>query len=214
MRYERLFPILSGALLLVCTSTSMGNLIINGGFEEHEVLGTWDIYDAIPGWTLEAGPSIELQQGVGGWSAFEGDQWLELDSDENGPGGGSFGDEGGSTTIFQDIETESGRSYLLGFAFSPRPGVLDNHLLVEFDGEPVFEATASGLGLGDTQWQYYELIVTASSDLTSLRLSDLGISDTLGTLVDGVSLTALPGPAVLGVIPMLVLLPASRRRRR
>lgn len=214
MRQGRLFPVLPGAMLLLCTSPSMANLLVNGGFEQHEVQGSWAIYDAIPGWTLEAGPSIELQRGVGGWSAYEGEQWIELDSDESGPGGGWFEGELGSTTVSQDIATEAGRSYLLGFAFSPRPGVEDNHLLVEFAGEAVFEATTSGVGLGDTQWEYYELIVTASSDLTTLRLSDLGISDTLGTLVDGVSLIALPGPAVLGVLPMLALLPAPRRRRR
>lgn len=212
MRPRRPFPVLPGIMLLLCASNCMGNLIINGGFEQSEVGGTWAIYDAIPGWTLEAGPSIELQRGVGGWTAFEGEQWLELDSDENG--GAWFEGELGSSTIAQEIDTVAGERYRLGFAFSARPGVEDNHLLIEFDGEVVFDGTASGLGLSDTAWEYFELVVTASSDLTSLRLSDLSTSDTLGTLVDAVSLTALPGPAALGILPVYALLSVPRRRRR
>ncbi len=211
-RTRRTFPVLPGVMLLLYAPDCMANLIVNGGYEQSEVLGTWSIYDAIPGWTLEAGPSIEIQRGVGGWTAFEGEQWLELDSDENG--GAWFEGEQGSSTIVQDVVTSSGQDYLLGFAFSARPGVDDNRLLIEFDGEVVFDGTASGIGLSDTAWQYFELVVTTDSDLTSLRLSDLSISDTLGTLVDGVSLRALPGPAVLGLLPVAALLPGRRRRRR
>ncbi len=212
MRQRRPFPVLPGIMLLLCAPNCLGNLIINGGFEQSEVDGTWAIFDAIPGWTLEAGPSIEIQRGVGGWTAFEGEQWLELDSDENG--GAWFEGELGSSTIAQDVGTVAGERYRLGFAFSARPGVADNRLLIEFDGEVVFDATASGLGLNDTAWEYFELVVTARSDLTSLRLSDLSASDTLGTLVDAVTLTALPGPAAMGIIPVYALLAGPRRRRR
>ena len=200
-----------GACLLLFTPATQGELIINGGFEEIALDNSWDIFSEIPGWTLVSGPSIEIQRGVGGWSAYDGEQWVELDSDENGPGNGHFLGEGGSSSIEQNIETTPGGEYLLTFAFSARPGVDDNQLLVEFDDGVVFEASASGAGLDNTAWELYELIVTASSDITTLRFSDMSVSNTLGTLIDGVSLTALPGPAVLGVL--LPCLLASRRRR-
>jgi len=201
-----------GACLLLLTSATQGELIINGDFEDPIVEGSWDIFSEIPGWTLVSGPSIEVQRGVGGWSAYDGEQWIELDSDENGPGNGYFLEEEGSSSIAQIVDTTPGDQYLLTFAFSARPGVGDNHLLVEFDDEVVLEASASGVGLGNTDWQLYELVVTASSDITSLRFSDLSVSNTLGTLIDGVSLTALPGPAVLGVLLPCLLAPRRRRR--
>ena len=200
-----------GACLLLFTPAALGELIINGDFEEPAIGGTWEIFSEIPGWSLVSGPSIEIQRGVGGWSAYDGEQWVELDSDENGPGNGHFSGEGGSSSIEQSIETIPGGEYLLTFAFSARPGVNDNQLLVEFDDEVVLEASASGTGLDNTSWELYELIVTASSDITTLRFSDMSVSNTLGTLLDGVSMTALPGPAVLGVLLPLLLTPRRRR---
>ena len=85
-----------GACLLLFTPATQGELIINGGFEEIALDNSWDIFSEIPGWTLVSGPSIEIQRGVGGWSAYDGEQWVELDSDENGawqrslPGRGWF----------------------------------------------------------------------------------------------------------------------------
>ncbi len=204
------FLTLSGTFMLCCAAAN-AELLVNGDFEDPTFNGSWQIFDSIPGWQLDSGPSIEVQHGVNGWTAYSGEQWIELDSDENGPGGGSFGGEQGSSAISQDIDTEPGGQYLLTFAFSPRPGINDNRLLVEFGDEVVAELFASGIGLGNTNWQVFEFVVTSSSDITSLRFSDLSQSNTLGTFIDGISLTALPGPAVLGVLLPLLLTPRRRR---
>lgn len=192
-------------------STANAELLINGDFEDPTFNGNWQIFQEIPGWHLDSGPSIEVQHGVNGWSAYSGEQWIELDSDENGPGGGSFGGEQGSSAISQEVDTVPGGQYLLTVAFSPRPGVNDNRLLIEFGDEVVAELFSSGVGLSNTNWQVFEFVVTSSSDTTSLRFSDLSQSNTLGTFIDGISLTALPGPAVLGVLLPLLLTPRRRR---
>ncbi len=187
------------------------NLIVNGSFEEHIVSGSWDLFDDIPGWTLESGPGIELQRGVGGWDAFDGEQWLELDADENGPGGGYLAGEQGSTSISQEVQTVLGQYYLLTLSFSPRPGVEDNHLLVHWNHDVIVDLTASGLGQSNTSWEQISILIEGTGTNTKLMLGDSSVNDTLGTFVDGISLVAVPAPATFA---LLALLPATRRRRR
>jgi hypothetical protein len=189
------------------------NLLENGSFESHVVKGSWDLFDEIPGWSLISGPGIELQRGVGGWDAFDGEQWLELDADENGPGGGSFQGETGSSSIMQSVQTGLGQQYLLTISFSARPGVSDNHLIVSWDDEVVIDRSASGTGLSNTVWETITVMVMGSGNLSTLMLGDSSIDDTLGTLVDDVSLVAvnLPAPASLSLL-LLPLLTGRRRR--
>lgn len=206
---RRWLPVLPAAGILFLVPSVHAELIVNGGFEDPAISGTWAIFDSIPGWQLASGPSIEVQNGVGNWSAFEGNQWIELDSDQNGPGNGHIPGELGSSAIYQDVETIIGQTYLLTFAFSARPGVEDNRLLVQWGDEPIVEAFASGLGRTDTNWELFEITVKADAEVSRITFGDRSVSDTLGTFIDGVSLRVLPGPATLGV-----LLPCLRARRR
>ncbi|MEE2907812.1 MAG: hypothetical protein VX527_08260 [Planctomycetota bacterium] len=187
------------------------NLIVNGSFEEHIVSGSWDLFQDIPGWTLESGPGIELQRGVAGWDAFDGEQWLELDADQNGPGGGYFHGETGSTTLSQEVQTVLGQYYLLTLSFSPRPGVADNHLIVQWNHDTIIDLTASGVGESNTTWQEISVLIEGTGANTKLILGDASIDDTYGTFVDGVRMVAVPAPATLA---LMALLPITRRRRR
>jgi hypothetical protein len=116
-------------------------------------------------------------------SPAQGQQFVELDSDA-------------SSSIYQDVSTVPGEAYQLRFAFSARPGLGtdENHLLAQWDGGVVANLTADGTALSDTSWTYYTYTVVASSGTTRLQFSDLGISDSLGTYLDDVSLVALHGP--------------------
>lgn len=187
------------------------NLLVNGSFEEHIVAGSWDLFEDIPGWTLESGPGVELQRGVGGWNAFDGEQWLELDADQNGPGGGYLKGETGSTSLSQEIQTVLGQYYLLTLSFSPRPGVEDNHLVVQWNHDTIIDLTANGIGQSNTNWQQISVLVEGAGGSSKLLLGDSSIDDTLGTFVDGISLVAVPAPATLA---LMALLPITRRRRR
>ena len=188
------------------------NLLSNGSFEEHVVNGSWNLFEELPGWSLADGPGFELQRGVGGWDAYDGDQWLELDADQNGPGGGFINGEIGSSTITQEAQTVVGQYYMLTLGFSPRPGVEDNHLVISWNDEVIHEAEASGAGLQNTSWQEISLLIQADSTSSFISLADHSFNDTLGTLVDGVSLVAVPAPATLALLLIPIL--HTRRRRK
>ena len=67
-------------------------LITNGSFELDTVDGRWGAFAAITGWNVSptggaGNVKAELQKdGLNGWKASHGNQWLELDGDETGPG--------------------------------------------------------------------------------------------------------------------------------
>jgi len=109
-------------VLSVCAANA-DNLVVNGGFENPYVTASqqWDIFNEISGWQLARGQQIEIQRGVNGWLPVEGKQWIELDSDFDGPAG-TLNGEPASSAIFQDLETVPGSEYEVTFAFSPRPG--------------------------------------------------------------------------------------------
>ncbi len=188
--------------------------LINGGFEDLTVdhAKSWDTFGLIPGWALARGPNIELQAGVNGWLAAEGEQYLELDGDEDGPGGTASNDVA-SSAVFQDVATEPGASYWLTFAFSPRPGVADNQLAVHWEGVLLAHLTASGLGLSNTDWEYHTFLIEASEPTTRIAFADWSRSDGLGTFLDDVSLTRVPEPGMTS-IAMLGLVWVSVQRRR
>jgi len=186
----------------VQTSNS-GNIVVNGGFEDPVVANAknWDIYTSgeIPGWSVEwmPGPSmyegytrpsdayIELQRRVLGWTAIEGYQWAELDSDWDGPVG-SLNGEPASIRIYQDLVTMPGEQYQLKFYFSPRPNTdaSNNVLKVTWDGMDIDTITLAG-GT-DTMWTYHTYALTATGYMTHLEFANMGTSDSLGTLLDDV----------------------------
>lgn len=141
--------------------------------------------------------NLEIQKGVYPWSAYEGNQFCELDSDWNGPASEiKYGQTGepASVSISQDIETIPGASYELKFAFSPRPNTswLDNVLQVSWNGLVVDVLSASGTP--QTVWNEYTYILKATEVKTRLQFTDLGNPDSFGTFIDGVSLAVKDCP--------------------
>ncbi|MDY7233340.1 immunoglobulin-like domain-containing protein [Hyalangium rubrum] len=164
--------------------------VLNGGFESPALsAGSWSVFSSVSGWTTQSGCGIEIQNHVSG-SPLEGAQHLELDS--HCP-----------TTIFQDLRTVTGRSYVLSFGYSPRPGVSDNRIRTLWGGQVVADLNANGWGLPDTSWRHVSMRVTAAGSSTRLTFADTSGYDALGGYIDAVSLTdacqADPG------LPTLVL---------
>jgi len=122
-----------------------------------------------------------------GWTADDGLQWAELDSDWFGPSS-SISYEPSDIIIYQDLPTVPGGVYELSFAYSPRPGAPDNVLKVYWGGELVATISATSEELS---WTTYTTTVTASGSTTRLQFEEDGTPDSLGMLLDDVSVILL-----------------------
>ncbi len=166
-----------GAPVPVETSPGGGvELVQNGSFENPGLRdGSFQILPRLPGWDVRGGGGVEVQAGTLGRAA-DGRQYVELDG--NAP-----------TTIRQTLRTRPGQAYELRLWYAARPGtgVDDNHLVVRFGGERVAQVRADGQGRRDIQWVELRVRVVATGRQTQLVLRDRGTANSLGTLVDGVS---------------------------
>lgn len=188
----RVRPLLAAAVaaaaLTVAPATAtadpptLPNAVVNGSFERPLVpVGTTHPFPAIRGWRLAFGPDIEIQNHAAGDPAI-GRQFVELDSDA-------------SSGIWQKVPTRPGRLYRLQLFFSPRPGTsaAENVLIVHWRRFVVGRIRADGRGLTNTAWRMYAFKVRAIRTSTRIELADRGISDSVGTYVDAVSLTPWRG---------------------
>jgi hypothetical protein len=196
------------------------NLVLNGSFEEIALPNnTWTVFPwsppaplphnltSIPGWNLAPGSRIEIQRYVAG-SPAAGFQLLELDAD--------FTQKG---SIYQDILTEPNQTYLLKFAFSPRPstGISDNILQIKWGNQIVDTLSENGIGLLDTVWKYYTYKLPATSNTTRLEFSDRGTPNHVGTYIDDVTVESEPVPeptTVLGTLAFGAVVSSWRMKRK
>ncbi len=185
------------------------DIVTNGSFENTKLNnGSWGIFKSIDGWQLldgSKGSGIEVQNRAAG-NPFDGNNLVELDSD-------------GNTGIFQDIATEIGKTYKLGFAFSSRAGVAENILNVKWGGQSVANLSASGTGLDDTNWKTFAYDLVATATTTRLSFDNFGsTSDSLGTYIDKVSVTtatAVPEPgSIVGIVAFGAFGVNSLRKRK
>ena len=161
-------------VLLLAQPVRAQNLLQNGSFEDPDVgPATALLANDIPGWTSEVEPCpVEVQDNCCG-APFDGDQHLELDS------------QSCNSTISQTVATQSGAKYLLSFVFAARPFVTDNHVIVRWNGSPVFDLTAGSLS-AETEWATHAAVVTAAGTTSTVEISGGDIPDGSGTYVDDV----------------------------
>lgn len=180
-------------------------LVINRSFETPVVSNPekWNIFPSGTsglGWTVEWRADIpanwggysrpdpalqELHRDVLG-PAYAGDQYAELDTDWDGPGG-SLSGEPASVKIYQDIPTIPGLTYNITYYFSPRPNTIAANNVLEFSWDGDVKATTTVAGGGSINWSGYNYNFTASGTTTRLQFTDLGTADSLGTFLDNVS---------------------------
>jgi hypothetical protein len=202
--------IAAAALALVAAPAAAQNLVVNGGFEEPVVTNgaRWDIYPSGTsglGWTVEwfggagsyngvtrpATANLELHRGVNGWLPYGGsEQYAELDSDWDGPGGG-LNNEPASINISQDLTTQSG-IYYVRYAYSPRPSHGDSELEVYWGGELVNSHDPGNPG-GNTSWTTVELELPAAAGTTTLEFREVGTADSFGMFLDAVEVVFKEG---------------------
>lgn len=197
MRFRNRVAVLCLALSPI---TAHANLIVNGGFEDPVISDfDWEIYSGgIPGWSTTFGPGIEIQRNVAG-SPFEGHQHVELDSNNN-------------SGMSQSVATTAGASYLLSFAYSPRPNVASASNGIELWLDGVLRDTFTGDGIGDTNWAVRSYSVIGDGS-TLIEFRAVGTNESLGGYLDDVRLT-IPEPGTLALSGLAVAALALLRRRK
>jgi hypothetical protein len=168
------------------------NLLTNGSFETPTVVdhsGTWEIFPSVLGWGISS-DGLELWKNLMG-PASDGIQNAELDGNV-------------STNIDQAVATVMGNKYKVSFDFAARPGTnaTNNELEVSADGVQLGTLTLDGTGDVQKDWVTYSYEFTATDSSTNIKFSDLGTSDSYGTLLDNASvcLTEDNAEPVLGTL--------------
>ena len=203
------------ALLLVVTAfPAHADFIQTGSFEAPSPAGNWGLFNSsvVSGW--DSPNLLEFQTASLFGPAAEGVQYIELDSNR--------GD--GNQFITQNLATSIGDRYTLRFAFSPRPGHTQNILELGIGGPDAFDlfqgvvAQGSGSGLRQTAWIYYTFDFVATGTQTRIGFRDAGADDSLGTLLDDVSVTggvaSAPEPGTVVLLASSLIACAAWCRRR
>ena len=189
------------------------NLLVDGSFEDQtQAAGTWNVYSAIPGWTAVSPGQIEVRNDVAG-TAKLGSNFVELDANFN-------------SAMQQVVNTTAGDEYQLSFWYSSRPkgsfnglpgGVVpagSNGLSFDIGGGDVSVYNATENDDPDNDWKLYTTTFTATGATTTLTFTATGTSDSYGTSLDGVVLTAVPEPGELSLLAAGLLLVGGLARRR
>lgn len=187
MRTAKLIKSIAAATLLASGGAFAApvELLLNGGFESTALAnGTWGTYGSLLGWSTT--DNIEVRNNVDGVAAG-GHNFVELDTDHN-------------SNISQSIHTVQNQVYTLSFQFQDRINVnpLSQGLNVTWDGASVANLTTSQAGGG---WETRTYTLIGDGSVKTLTFAAAGISDSFGTSLDNVSLTAaVPEPATYGMM--------------
>lgn len=177
----------------------------------HGLIPGWQVFwqDNLPGQEGVQPGRLEVQRGnVAGSLAPEGDQKAELDSHFRVGTDGNFDPAlSNNAMIMQELKTCPGTPYTLTYDWLPRPGVDGTvEMLVAIDNQQLISRQSqSGV------WESDELkFIASGTGYNSIAFAAVGDGDTLGMLLDNVSVqgqkatdneSCEPPPAVCGDKP-------------
>jgi choice-of-anchor C domain-containing protein len=179
---------ISGLTGILCLFSASAAELFHSSFESPSAGSLYSVLGAgqtVDGWTVEAG-TIEI---VGTyWVAAEGNQSIDLS--------GIFDQAG---TIYRDVPTTPGASYVLKFAFA---GNAEDAAIKEakvfWDDSEVADLTVdtTGRSFSNMGWTYYQYTLKATKDVTRIRFQSLTFN-ALGPVIDDVSLSDVTPPVKL-----------------
>lgn len=168
-------------------------LIVNGSFElghnlkKSENASGWSVYESILGWNTDreqADAPIEIQYGhIAGLMASDGKSKLELDSHDK------KGFSESDAVVYQDIQTEKGKLYILSLDYSARTSndIHSNAVDVYFSGKLVAKLES----LEGKKWKRFHFSIEGIGGVERLELKARKDRDTKGGFIDNVSMKAL-----------------------
>jgi hypothetical protein len=209
--FKFVHKILLSVTLVVASALTDASLITNGSFEQTaftdnstsvgSVFNTdlltyenknraWDVFDHLPGWETSYGNGIELQKNIVTLSQ-NGSHHVELDSHPRGSSNSAMTQTLNSLTVGDD--------YLLQFYYKPRTHrENDNGINVFwYDSAVDFSAGMEAVLIADStrrttpNWALQSVSFTAQAQSMNLSFAAFGTQNSLGGLVDNVSLEQL-----------------------
>ncbi|WP_216361440.1 choice-of-anchor C family protein [Candidatus Chloroploca asiatica] len=169
------------------------SIVANGSFEEPDVGSSWQTLSSgatIGAWIVEAG-DVDL---VGTyWQAADGNQSLDLAG-------------GGTGSVYQDLVTQAGSTYVLRFAMSGNPDSAGLKQMEVYWGGTLLDTLTfdtTGKSHANMGWVIYTYTVTTNAPTTRLQFT--GLTSNHGAVIDHVrvegSASEAPSPTPTSVPP-------------
>jgi hypothetical protein len=195
-------------------SSSSQGLVHQISLDNFDHNNGWDVYESLPGWFTSDGHGVELQRNIVTSSAH-GNHHVELDSHPRGASNSVIT----QTINFLDINAE----YLMEFSYKPRTNnENDNGINVFwYDVAPDFYVSSNAVFSIDNKrseqknWKTQSVNLTAENNIMNLSFGAFGTENTLGGLIDNISLvkindapiTSVPEPNtwLVALLPILYL---------
>jgi hypothetical protein len=200
--------------LLFDDSSNSQGLVHQISLDNFDHNNGWDVYESLPGWFTSDGHGVELQRNIVTSSAH-GNHHVELDSHPSGASNSVIT----QTINFLDINAE----YLMEFSYKPRTKKENDNGINVFwyDVAPDFDISSNAVFSVDNtrseqkNWQTQSVNLIAQNDTMNLSFGAFGTENTLGGLIDNISLvkindtpiTSVPEPNtwLVALLPILYL---------
>lgn len=211
----------AGVALALGAGGAQAAVIFQDDFENPVNSQSWQVYQNFDNWSATSGAGIEVQQtgAVGGVSAHDGVQYVELDSDTSR--GGLAAPTNSSMT--RTINLSAG-TYMLEWYYLPRTSTPGDNLIEVFvagASQGLFDNPAIGSEDGvnpPNDWRYisYAFTVDGTDNDYAITFRAGGIENRLGGFIDSVTLSSVevPEPGTLSLLAAAGLAGGFLARRR
>lgn len=174
---------------------------------EAPILGSsWDVFDIVGDFLTVDGAGIELHRSGTVVSAYEGGQYIELDSDFQVT---PYPGEGSNTGMAAFVGLVAGATYEISYAYQPRTASAgDNGIEVAVgaltDGGPGARSFSESAAVGQADsttalqsgWEVFTHTFTATSGDNAILFRAFGTENELGGFLDSVTISTMEADAV------------------